>query len=75
METFKEKGNGVMKMYAVIYKPTGVPVGLFVDADNAIKRCRFLSDSKDFVVCKVQIKELEQVNFKRNGEDNHEQSL
>ncbi|ARF51136.1 hypothetical protein [Pantoea stewartii] len=57
-----------MEMYSLIYKPTDVPVGLFVDAENVIKRCKFLSDSKDFVVFKVQVTELQQVKFSRHGE-------
>lgn len=57
-----------MEMFAIIYNPTGVPVGLFVDSQNAIDRCKYLTESADFIVAKVKITEIEQVKFKRKGE-------
>lgn len=33
----QRRGGGIMEMFAIIYNPTGVPVGLFVDSQNASK--------------------------------------
>lgn len=50
-----------MNMFAICYIPTGVPVGLYVNEDAAIKRCRYLSESKDFGIFNVDVSILTQV--------------
>lgn len=58
-----------MDMFAIIYQPTGVPVGLYVDKENAISRCKHLSESRDFIVARVRVEQLDKIKFKREGDD------
>lgn len=60
-----------MIMFAIIYEPTGVPVGLYINSEEAVRRCKYLSESRDFCVAKVEVTELSKVKFKRNGEEDH----
>jgi len=55
-------------MFAIIYEPTNTPIGLYVNEQNAISRCKFLSDSKDFIVAKVNVDVIKKIKFKREHE-------
>ena len=56
-----------MEMYAIIYQPTGVPVGLFISKEHAISRCKHLTRSRDFIVARVSITQLKTI--KTHSED------
>lgn len=55
-----------MDMFAIIYEPTGVPVGLYISKENAIRRCKHLSESRDFIVAKVVVELREKLKFIRD---------
>lgn len=60
-----------MNMFAIIYQPTSVPIGLFVDKENAISRCKHLTQSRDFIVARVSVTQIETVKI-NTEEDNHD---
>lgn len=57
-----------MDMFAIIYQPTGVPIALFVDKENAITRYKHLTQSRDFVVAEVKISQGDTVKTSERGE-------
>lgn len=58
-----------MDMFAIIYQPTGVPIALFVDKQNAISRCKHLTQSRDFIVARVSIRQMETIKIKTDEDD------
>lgn len=58
-----------MDMFAIIYQPTGVPIALFVDKENAISRCKHLTQSRDFIVARVSVQQMETVKIKTDEDD------
>lgn len=58
-----------MDMFAIIYQPTGVPIALFVDKENAITRCKHLTQSRDFIVAEVKVSQGATVKASERGEE------
>lgn len=57
----------MMDMFAIIYQPTGVPIALFVDKENAITRHKHLTQSRDFVVAEVKVSQGDTVKASERG--------
>ena len=58
-----------INMFAIIYIPTSVPVGLFVNVENALSRCKHLSESRDFGIYEVEVLIGKKVKIKEEGEE------
>lgn len=57
-----------MEMYAIIYQPTGVPVGVFITKEHALSRCKHLTQSRDFIVARISITQLETIKNREEEE-------
>lgn len=57
-----------MEMYAIIYQPTEAPIGLFINKEHAISRCKHLTQSRDFIVAKVSVTQMETVKVSSEEE-------